>query len=76
MRNTTAAVDVLGGYAAAHLHGSSRSRSHEDRGAGLVEYVLLVSLIALVCVMAVTYMGQATSSQYSEVGDAFQDSGP
>jgi len=36
-----------------------------DGGAGLVEYALLVALITLVCISAVTFFGQATSSKMS-----------
>ena len=44
-----------------------------DRGAGLVEYVLLVSLIALACMGALTYFGgesggSLTNSSASIVG--------
>ena len=38
-----------------------------DRGASLIEYALLVGLIAMVCVAAVTALGGTTSSSYSEV---------
>ncbi len=44
-----------------------RRRSHDDRGAGLLEYLFLVSLIALVCITAITYFGKegATSAKTS-----------
>jgi len=38
-----------------------------ERGASLVEYALLVALIALVCILAVTLFGSATSKKFSEV---------
>ncbi len=41
-----------------------RHRSADERGASLVEYALLVALIAMVCVLAVTFLGTATSSEY------------
>lgn len=44
-----------------------RERFRRDEGASLIEYVLLVGLIALVCILAVTFLGEATSSQYSDV---------
>ncbi len=40
-------------------------RLSEERGASLVEYALLLSLIAVVCITAVTFFGQATSNSYS-----------
>lgn len=42
-----------------------------DRGASLVEYALLVALIAVVCAVAVTFLGQKASSSYSSTGSAF-----
>ena len=39
-----------------------------DRGASLVEYALLVALIAVVCIAAVTMLGDNASSKFSEVG--------
>jgi pilus assembly protein Flp/PilA len=38
-----------------------------ERGAGLVEYGLLIALIALVCFAAVVFFGQSTSGQYSKI---------
>jgi Flp pilus assembly pilin Flp len=39
-----------------------------QRGSSLVEYVLLVMLIAMVCLAAVTYFGQANSTKVSDIG--------
>ena len=36
-----------------------------ERGAGLVEYSLLVALIALVCVVSVAFLGSKTSTTFS-----------
>jgi len=41
-----------------------------DRGASLVEYALLVALIAVVCILAVTFLGKKASSKFSSVGSA------
>ena len=46
--------------------GSGHRRA--DRGASLVEYALLAALIALVCVVAVTYFGDSTSGSLSSAG--------
>jgi pilus assembly protein Flp/PilA len=43
-----------------------------ERGASLVEYALLVALIALVCIAAVTSMGKSTSKQFSKVDSGLQ----
>ena len=39
-----------------------------ERGASLVEYALLVALIAVVCIAAVTFLGDSISSNLSEIG--------
>jgi pilus assembly protein Flp/PilA len=41
-----------------------------DRGASLVEYALLVALIAVVCIAAVTLLGGNASSKFSSVATA------
>ena len=42
----------------------------DDRGASLVEYALLVALIAVVCIVAVRFLGQSASSKFDSVGSA------
>jgi pilus assembly protein Flp/PilA len=44
--------------------------SDSERGASLVEYALLVALIAVVCIVAVTFLGKSASSKFSSVGSA------
>jgi pilus assembly protein Flp/PilA len=39
-----------------------------DRGASLVEYALLVALIAVVCIAAVTILGKNASNKFDSVG--------
>ena len=43
------------------------ARIDDDRGASLVEYALLVALIAIVCIAAVTALGQSASEKFSEI---------
>ena len=38
-----------------------------ERGAGLVEYAMLIGLIVLVCIGAVTILGGQTEGPYSEI---------
>jgi pilus assembly protein Flp/PilA len=47
-----------------------QARCKTDRGASLVEYALLVALIAVVCIVAITFLGQKASSKFSSVGSA------
>lgn len=42
----------------------------DERGASLVEYALLVALIAVVCIAAVTLLGNNASSKFSSVGNS------
>ena len=43
-----------------------------QRGASLVEYALLVALIAVVCIVAVTLLGSNASKKFSTVGSAIR----
>jgi pilus assembly protein Flp/PilA len=43
-----------------------------ERGAAMVEYALLVALIAVVCLLAVTFLGTSTSHKFSTVGSELQ----
>jgi pilus assembly protein Flp/PilA len=47
-----------------------QARCKTDRGASLVEYALLVALIAVVCILAVTFLGKQASEKFSQVGSA------
>lgn len=49
----------------------SRLLTDDERGASLIEYALLVALIAIVCVVAVTFFGGATSTKFSSSGSSF-----
>ncbi len=46
------------------------SRIDDERGASLVEYALLVALIAVVCLSAVTALGTTASEKFSEIDSA------
>lgn len=43
---------------------------HEDRGATMVEYGLLVAFIALVAVLGATFLGTQLKSLFSSIGNA------
>ena len=47
-----------------------RARANSDRGASLVEYVLLVALIAVVCIIAISFLGRTASSKFSDTGQS------
>ena len=44
----------------------------DERGASLVEYALLVALIAVVCIAAVTFLGKNAETKFSQVGSAIK----
>lgn len=43
---------------------------HRQRGASLVEYALLVALIAVVAIVGVRALGENVSTQFSNIGAA------
>lgn len=53
--------DILKAWIQAHV-------AKTDRGASLVEYALLVALIAVVCIVAITFLGNSASEKFSNVG--------
>jgi pilus assembly protein Flp/PilA len=42
----------------------------DERGASLIEYALLVGLIAIVCVGAVTFLGGSLQGMYDTIGNS------
>jgi pilus assembly protein Flp/PilA len=47
-----------------------RARFDDEKGASLVEYALLVALIAVICIAAITLLGQNASTKLQSVGDS------
>lgn len=47
-------------------------RLGEDRGASMVEYALLIVLIAIVALLAIRLAGNQVSEAFSEVGSGLQ----
>jgi pilus assembly protein Flp/PilA len=41
-----------------------------ERGASLVEYALLVALIAVICIVAIAFLGKSASQKFSTVGSS------
>ncbi|MFZ4670000.1 MAG: Flp family type IVb pilin [Microthrixaceae bacterium] len=46
------------------------SHTRTERGASLVEYALLVALIAVVCIAAVTVLGGNIRGNFEDVGSS------
>jgi pilus assembly protein Flp/PilA len=55
------AVRIVRAWLETHLH-------IDERGASLVEYALLVALIAIVCIAAIAFVGTSASTKFSNVG--------
>ena len=43
----------------------------KEKGASLVEYALLVALIAIICIAALRFLGRQVSTQFSNIGSYF-----
>ena len=48
----------------------ARLNVNSERGAALVEYALLLALIAVVCIAALTTLGGQAEDNFTEVGDS------
>jgi pilus assembly protein Flp/PilA len=44
-----------------------------DRGAAMVEYALLIALIAVVCIAAIRFLGNKSEESFSKTGSAIAD---
>ncbi|UDY35639.1 Flp family type IVb pilin [Dermatobacter hominis] len=49
-----------------------KAQAKTERGASLVEYALLVALIAVVCIAAVSFIGSSAKDKFSQVGSSIQ----
>jgi len=53
----------------------ARLNVNSERGAALVEYALLLALIAVVCIAALTTLGGQAEDNFTEVGDSIAKAG-
>jgi pilus assembly protein Flp/PilA len=49
---------------------SAREDDTQENGQGLVEYALILALIAIVAIVALIFMGSQVSNKLSVIGDA------
>jgi len=49
--------------------------SRDEEGASLVEYALLVALIAVVCIAAIALIGNSAQTKLSATGQSIQNGG-
>ena len=48
---------------------------HDERAATMVEYALMIALIAIVCIIAVQTLGESASGKFNEASNAISGSG-
>jgi len=48
-------------------------KDEKEKGASMLEYALLAALIAVVCIAAVTFLGQQASTAFSSVGSSLAE---
>jgi Flp pilus assembly pilin Flp len=54
------------------LRARSHLGEHDERGANLVEYILLIAFIAIVVIVAVKVLGNTVSTQFSSADSNLQ----
>lgn len=52
----------------AYCQAQVRTRIKNETGASLVEYALLLALIAVVCIAAITFIGERGKESFSSIG--------
>jgi pilus assembly protein Flp/PilA len=57
-------LNILWSYCQAQV----RTRVKNETGASLVEYALLLALIAVVCIAAISFIGNRASEKFDSVG--------
>lgn len=61
-------LPMLWGWLNAKLHMGER----DERGANLVEYIILVAFIALIVIAAIVFFQQRVSSEFTEAGTSLE----
>jgi Flp pilus assembly pilin Flp len=63
-------MNLLRTWLQARLHFGERSA--DERGANLVEYILLIAFIAIIVIVAVKVLGKTVSTQFSSANSNLQ----
>jgi pilus assembly protein Flp/PilA len=51
-----------------------RTKTDSERGASLVEYALLLALIAVICIVALQFLGDKASENFNSIGSSIDNS--
>jgi Flp pilus assembly pilin Flp len=62
--------------AALHRSTAAAVRFRGDAGASVVEYAVLLGLVAVVCIVAINYLGDAASKSLSTSADQLDGTAP
>ena len=49
---------------------------HDQRGQGLIEYIILVALVVLVCVTSTKLLGTKVNAKFREIKDQIEEGIP
>jgi pilus assembly protein Flp/PilA len=52
-----------------------RTRRREERGQGMVEYALILMLVAIVVLVAIQVLGHSTTGLYSNISNGLKTAG-
>ena len=52
-----------------------RTKTDTERGASLVEYALLLALIAVICIVALQFLGDKASESFDSIGNSIANPG-
>jgi pilus assembly protein Flp/PilA len=58
-----------------NIEDRQNTKAESEKGASLVEYALLVALIAVICIVALRTIGNAASSSFSSSGSSLVGAG-
>jgi pilus assembly protein Flp/PilA len=50
----------------------AKRRNRSEEGASIVEYALLVALIAIVCIVSLTFFGSSVGSRFSKTASSVE----